>query len=108
MLSLTKRVVNVVTNNTENQLKESKEDLLDTKHPQHIIGYSFTKIFPSKFQTENNNNITFIGTYNPKHHINLNKFDSCLDKIKNKELKTFFQKKNLLLSTRQPPTVRKL
>ena len=75
------------------------------KHPQHIIDYSFTKIFQPKFQTENNDNITFIRTYNPSHNINLKKFHSCIDKIKNKELKTCFQKKKVLLSTREPPNL---
>ena len=92
----------------QNRLKELKEHLLDRKHPQHIIDYSFTKIFQPKFQTENNDSITFIRTYNPNHNIDLKKFRSCLDKIKNKELKTCFQKKKVLLSTRQPPNLRQL
>ena len=107
-LSLGKRVVIIVTGNRENQLKELKEHLLDRKHPQHIIGYSFTKMFQPKFQTENNDSITFIRTYNPKHNINSKKFNSILNKIKNKELKTCFQNKKVLLSARQPPNLRKL
>ena len=106
MLSLAKRIVSIITNNRENRLKELKEHLLDRKHPQHIIDNSFTKIFQPKFQTENNNSITFIRTYNPKHNINLKKFHSCLAKNKNRELKTCFQKKKVLLSTRQPPNLR--
>ena len=107
-LSLAKRIVSIVANNKENRLKELKEHLLDRKHPQHFIDYSFTKIFQPKFQTENNDNITFIRTYNPNHNINLKKFHSCLERIKNKELKTCFQKKQVLLSTRQPTNLRKL
>ena len=72
-LSLVKRIFSIVTNNRENQLKELKEHLLDRKHQQHIIDYSFTEIFQSKFQTENNDNITFIRTYNPYHNINWKK-----------------------------------
>ena len=51
-MSLAKRINSIVTNNRKNQLKELKEHLLDKKHPQHIIDYSFTKIFQPKFQTE--------------------------------------------------------
>ena len=36
-LSLAKRIVAIVTNNRENWFKELKEQLLDKKHPQHII-----------------------------------------------------------------------
>ena len=89
-LSLAKCIVSIVTKNTENRLKELKEHLLNRKHPQHIIDYSFTKVFQPKFQTENNDNITFTRTYNPKHNINLKKFHGCLERIKNKELKTNF------------------
>ena len=39
---------------------------------------------------------------------NLKKFRNCLDKIKNKELKTCFQKEKVLLSTRQPPDLHKI
>ena len=49
-LSLAKRIVSVVTNNRENQLKELNKYLLDRKHPQHIIDYSFTKTCQSKFK----------------------------------------------------------
>ena len=47
-LSLAKRVISIVTNNKENRLKELKEYLL----PQHVIDYSFTKIFQPKFHIE--------------------------------------------------------
>ena len=107
-LSLAKRIISIVTYNRENRLMELKEHLLDRKHPQYITDYSFTKIFQPKFQTENNDSMTFIRTYNPKHNINFKNFHSCLDKIKNKELKTCFQKKKVLLSTRQPPNLCKL
>ena len=66
-LSLATRIVSIVTNNRENQLKKLKEHLLDRRRQQHIIDYSFTKIFQPKFQTENNGNITFIRTYNSNH-----------------------------------------
>ena len=92
-LSLAKRLISIVTNNRENQLKELKEHLLDTKHPQHIC---FIKIFHPKFQTESNDNVTFIRTYNPSN-INFKNFHSYLDKIKNKELKTCFQKKKSII-----------
>ena len=107
-LSFANHIVSIVTNIGGDRLKELKEHLLDRKHPQYIIDYSFTKIFQPKFQTENSNSITFIRTCNLNHNINLKKYHSCLDKFRNKELNTFFQKKKLLLSTKQPPNLSKL
>ena len=66
-------------------------------NPQHIIDYSFTKIFQPIVRTENNDSITFIGTCNPNHNINLKKFHSCLDKIKNKELKICIPKEETII-----------
>ena len=106
--TLAKRIVSIVTNNRENRLKKLKGFLLDRKHPQHIIDYSFAKIFQPKFQTENNDSITFIEPTIP-NIILIWKFHSCLDKIKNNlKLRTCFQKKKVLLSTRPPPKLRKL
>ena len=41
LLPLAKHIVGIVTNSTENRLKELKEYLLDRNHPQHIIDHSF-------------------------------------------------------------------
>ena len=96
LLLLAKRIVSIVTNNRENRSKKLKEHLLDRKHPQRITEDSFTKTFSPNVQTENNDSITFIKTYNRKHNISLKKTHSCLDNIKNKELKTCFQKEKVL------------
>ena len=96
----------VVTNNWENCLKEFKEHFLDRNHPQAYHRLQFV-IFQPKFQTENNDSITLIRTYNPNDKFNLKKIHTFLDRIKNTELKTYFQKKKILLS-RQPPNLSKL
>ena len=72
-LSLAKRLVILETNKREKRLKELNKHLLDRKHPQHITGYSFTKMFQPKFQTKNNDSITFIRICNPNHNINFKK-----------------------------------
>ena len=46
-LSLARRIVRVVTDNTNNQLQERKGHLLKRKHPEKIIEYSFTMLFKS-------------------------------------------------------------
>ena len=43
-LSLARRIVQIVTYNTNNRLQEIKGHLLKRKYPEKIIDYSFTKI----------------------------------------------------------------
>ena len=50
LLSLAERLASIVTNNRKNRLKELKEHVFDRKQTQHIIDYSFTKIFQPKFK----------------------------------------------------------
>ena len=97
LITVISKTYSIVTNNRENGLKESKEHLLDRKHLQHIIDYSLTNIFQPKFQTENNNKIVFIITYNPYQKFDFEKIHSCLDRIKNKEFKTWFQRENIII-----------
>ena len=96
-LSLVNRIVSLVTNNRENRVKELKEHLLDRKNSQYIIDYSFTKLFQPKFQTENNDSITFIRTYNPNHNINFKNSIAAQIKLKTKTLKFAFKKKSIII-----------
>ena len=40
------------TSDRENRLEKLKEHLLDRKHGQHVIDYSFTKIYHPTFQKQ--------------------------------------------------------
>ena len=44
-LSLAKRIVRIVIHNKNNRLPELKNNLLQRKPPEKIIGYSFIKLF---------------------------------------------------------------
>ena len=58
-LSLARRIVRIVTDNTNNRLQELKGHLLKRKHPEKIIDYSFTKLFqPRKHENNDKNVIT--------------------------------------------------
>ena len=99
-------VIRVVeTNLVLYQLKELKEH---RKHPAHIIDYRFTKKLQSECQTEIVIAIHLSELTIPTI-ISIKKILSCLDRIRNKELKTCFKKKKkVLLSTRHASNLRKL
>ena len=76
-LSLARRIVRIVTDNTNNQLQE--RSLIKRKHSEKIIDYSFTKLFqPRKHKNNDKNVITFTRTCNPNHQFSFNKFKNCI------------------------------
>ena len=108
-LSLARRIVRIVTDNTNNRLQELKGHLLKRKHPEKIIDYSFTKLFqPRKHENNDKNVITFTRTYNPNHQFSFNKFKNCIKNTTNRELQKAFNDKKILLTTRQPKKLRNL
>ena len=86
-LSLARRIVRIITDNTNNRLQELKGHLLKRKHPEKIIDYSFTKLFQTrKHKNKDKNVITFTKTYNPNHQLSFNKFKNCIKHTTNREL----------------------
>ena len=91
-LSLAKRIMQIVTNNTNTRLQELKGHLLKRKHPEKIIDYSFKKLFqPRKHKNNDKNVITFakmllpshVIKYNPNHQFSFNKFKTCIKNTTN-------------------------
>ena len=99
-LSLAKRIVSIVCNNKEDRLKELKEHLLDRKHPQHIIDYSFTKIFLPKFQTQKT---IMLHLSTPTIILISKNSIDALRELKAEDSKPAFEKKVLLSTKKQPP-----
>ena len=95
-LSLTRRIVRIVTDNTNNRLQELKGHLLKRKHQETITDYSFTKLFqPRKHKNNDKSVINFTRTYNPNHQFSFKKFENCINNTTNGELqKAFNDKKN--------------
>ena len=93
-LSLARRIVRIVTDNTNNRLQELKGHLLKRKHPEKIINYSFTKLFqPRKHENNDKNVITFTRIYNTNHQFSFNKFKNCIKSTTNIELQNAFNDK---------------
>ena len=105
-LSLARRIIRIVTDNSDYRLEELRQNLLKRNHPQKIINYSFTKSFqPKNNKEENKEIITFIRTY---HNFNYNRFNNCLNNINNRGLRETFSNKKILLTTRQPKNLNKM
>ena len=109
VLSLAKRIINIVTDNRETRLSELKKHLIERNHPPEIIDYTFTKCFqPKQDKNKDFEKIIFTRTFDPNHAINLNKLTRSLENIRSNELKQCFQNKTVKLATRQPKNLRKI
>ena len=109
VLSLAKRIINIVTDNRETRLSELKKHLIERNHPPEIIDYTFTKCFQPKLnKSKDLEKIIFTRTFNPNHVINLNKLARRLENIRSNELKQCFQNKTVQLATRQFKNLRKI
>ena len=101
-LSLARRIVRIVTDNTYKRLQELKGHFLKRKHPEKIIDYSFTKLFPREHKKNGKNIITFTRTYNPNHQFSFNKFKNCIKKLQIENFKKHLMiKKYYLLHDKQ-------
>ena len=102
-LSLARRIVQIVTDNTNNRLQELEGHLLKRKHLEKIIDYSFTRLFQLRKHEKNDKNvITFSRTYNPNHQFSFNRFKNCIKRTINREVqKAFYDKKYSLLHGNQ-------
>ena len=87
-LSLAKRIINIVTDNSEKILSKLKKYLTERNHPREIISYTFTKCFQPKLDKNKDlEKIVFTRTFNPNHVINLNKLARILENIRSNEFK---------------------
>ena len=109
VLSLAKRIINIVTDNRETKLNELKKQPIERNHPPEVIDYTFTKCFQKKLDKNKDlEKIIFTRTFNPNNAINLNELTSSLENIRSNELKQCFQNKTVKLATRQPKNLRKI
>ena len=99
----------IVTDNTNNRLRERKGHLLKRKDPEKIIDYLFTKLFRPRKREDNDKTVTtFTRTYNPDHQFSFNKFKNCFKNTTNRELQKTFNDNKILVTTRQPKKLRTL
>ena len=108
-LSLVKRIINIVTDNKEKRLSESKNHLTERNHPPETINYTFTKCFQLKLDKNKDlEKIIFTRTFNSNHVINLNKLTRSPENITSNELKQCFQNKTVQPATRQFRNLQKI
>ena len=92
-LSLSKRIINIITDNKEKRLSELKKHLNERNYPSEVINYTFNKCFQPKLcKSKDLENIS-TGTFNPNHVINLNGLIRSLENKRSNELKQCFKTK---------------
>ena len=86
-----------------------KEHLMKRGHPYHIINHTLSRLYsPSNNKKCEKENITFVHTHNPNVKFNKRKISTIMNDVKDPNLKKIFDNKNVLSTTRQPPSLRSL
>ena len=108
-LSLGRRIIKLCSaENHQKNLQELKDHLVKCDHPPSVIDDAFNKLFAAPPPKETEDCIPFVHTYNPGQSPNFNLLNRCLDQIRSPSMKKAFHNKRPLLTTRQPPNLRKL
>ena len=108
-LSLGRRIIKLCSvEHHQKNLQELKYHLVKCDHPPSVIDDAFSKLFTAPPPKETEDCIPFVHTYNPGQSPNFNLLNNCLDRIQSPAMEKAFHKKRPLLSTRQPPNLRKL
>ena len=104
--SLARRIIRIANVNRDSKLDELKRYLERKGHPSSVINCAYSKVFSPHKPPEGDNSIVFICTHNPTHVFNTKTIRQCLDKLHGDELKKAFDKHRVMLSSRQPPSLR--
>lgn len=107
-ISLAKRIIRIVSDNTEKRLAELKEHLENRGHPSRVIEYAYTKVFQPKYEDNEKEVVSFIHTHNPNHQFNVHKIKHCIYNLQGQKMKKTFENCKIITATRQPQNLKKL
>ena len=106
--SLAKRIIRIVTNNRGKRIDHLVENLKSRNYPKKVITEALGKAFQPKRQAEKGAIVTFMHTHNPNHIFDRKMIADCLEGPMAKSLKNTFGTTKCLITTRQPPNLKKL
>jgi len=107
-LSLAKRICRIVSTHETQELRlfELKHHLAQREHPIEKINFAFTKIYQPKL-AKKADVIVFTTTYNPSHVFDQGIIKRTLDNYQSDSMKKAFNRYEVILGSRQPPSLRK-
>ena len=108
-LSLGRRIIKLCSAEFhQKNLQELKYHLIKCDHPPSVIDEAFRKLFAAPPPKSKDDCIPFVHTYNPGQSPNFKLLSDCLDNLQSPSMEKAFRNKRPLLTTRQPPNLRKL
>ena len=108
-LSLGRRIIKLCSAEFhQKNLQELKYHLIKCDHPPNVIDEAFSKLFTAPPPKSTDDCIPFVHTYNPGQSPNFKLLNDCLDNLQSPSMEKAFRNKRPLLTTRQPPNLRKL
>ena len=109
-LSLGKRICRIVSSTTvrEERLEELKVHLMARDHPEGKIDMAMSKIFQPSQKDPDKDKVMMIQTHNPRHSYNISLIKKCIKKSRHPKVLKAFGKTEVMITTRQPPNLRKM
>ena len=106
--TLARRIVQIVSENRETRIQELSEHLQRRGHPLDIINDALGKLFSPEPAPNPGEPITFIRTHNPQLVFDHRIVRDSIRKHRSGEITKAFKNKYVLMTTRQPPNLKKL
>ena len=106
--SLAKRIVRIVSHNRGERIDHLTQNLRLRNYPKRIVDEALAKVFQPQRHPDKEEIIVFTHTHNPNHIFDRKLVTDCLEGPMSRSLQKSFGKTKTLVTTRQPPNLRKM
>ena len=106
--SLSRRIIQIVSENRNERLVELEERLIDRGHPRDVIRRSMGAALVPKKMPKEGEPIVFTHTHSPRLNFDKSVIHKCISNLRNPGMRKAFRDKWVLVSTRQPANLRRM
>ena len=100
-LSLAKRIVRIVSNNSENRIEEMKNHLMQRDHPEEVIDNALAKLYSPSQKDSTKEKLVYISTFNPHHSVNRDLVRNCVKRSRHHKIRTVFGNTDIIMAYKQ-------
>ena len=107
-LSLAKRIVRIVSHNSEQRIEEMKNHLMQRDHPEDVINTALSRLYAPSQRDGTKEKIVYISTFNPHHSVNRDLVRNCVKRTRHHKIRQVFGDTDIIMAYKQPDNLRKI